>query len=153
MDRQTIAPTFSLALAQAFVNALGTRPAAALAAALECHLWKDPVFNPVPTTPLASFTTAEANYTGYAAATGVTLTSPVNLNADAQGAIGSVLFDTTAPVTMANTIYGYWLVSGSTLLMFEKFATGQEVNIATEGDFLSLNIGFPCQYDQNAQTL
>jgi hypothetical protein len=148
-DRATIAPVYSLAMAQALVNAFGTRPAAALAAALEVHLWQDPVFAPVPTTPLASFTTAEANYTGYVAATGVTLTSPVNLNGDAQGAIANVLFDTTAPVTVPNTVYGYWLQSGSTLLMFEKFPTGSQVNFAVEGDYLNLTLAMPAEYDQN----
>jgi hypothetical protein len=152
VDRQTVSPTFSLSLAQAFVNALGTRPAAALAASLAIHLWKDPGFNPIPSTDTADFVTAEADYTGYAAAAAVTLTSPVNLNGNSQGAIGNALFTTSAPVTVPNTIYGYWLQSGSDVLMFERFASGQQVAIGTEGDFLNLMVALPCQYTQDGSS-
>ncbi len=150
MYRQSINPFYTRAFANSIVNAFGARPAAALAAALELHLWKDPAFNPTQDTPAADFVTAEANFTGYAAVTGVALTSPVNLSLQAVGAIGSGVFTLAAPGTVTNSVYGYWLLSGTTVVAYEKFANGQEANLGTVGDFLDLLAALPIDFSQVA---
>jgi hypothetical protein len=139
-------PSYSQLFAQAIAAAFATRPAAALAAALEVHLWKDAGFNPTPQTLLAAFTAVEADFTDYVAATGVVLTDPVNLGADRTGAIANVLFVITHTVVTQNSIYGAYLVSAGALVGYFKFTDNTPVTMAVNGDFLDLTIALPVGY-------
>jgi len=145
-------PVFSKAFATIIANAFKTNPAAALAPALEVHLWKEPSFNPTPLSVSADFVAVECDYTDYAAAAAVVLTVPVVLNPDSVGAIADVLFTIVNPVVIENQVYGYWLETGSTVVCYERFPADVIVTMAEVGAFLDLLVAMPVNYPQEASS-
>lgn len=127
------------------VTALTVNPAAALIVTPKVRLSKDPAFAPDSSSTRAGLAANEADYDGYAAG-GVApvLSGAVNLAELVQGSIASVLFLGAggAPFT-GNTIFGWWMDDGADVIVAEAFPAGQEVPIASAGDFLDLEVVLP----------
>lgn len=151
MNYESQNPNYSRAFATIISNAFKTNPAAALAPALEIHLWKDAGFQPNPSKVAADFAAVECDYTDYAAAAAVVLTTPVNLNPDSVGAIANTLFTITNPVVVANQVFGFWLETGSTVILFEKLPDDVVVTMAVAGDFFDLLVALPVNFIQTAE--
>lgn len=66
-------PTMFFPLEGALASATATRTAMASSV---CHLFQDSLPNPTPATPLADYTTAEADFSGYSAITLTTWNAP-----------------------------------------------------------------------------
>jgi len=153
MNYESRNPNYSRAFATIISNAFKTNPAAALAPALEVHLWKDAAFQPTSEKVAADFAAVECDYTDYAAAAAVVLTTPVNLNPDSVGAVANTLFTITNPVVTANQVFGYWLETGSTVILFEKFPDDVIVTMAAAGDFFDLLVALPVNFLQTAEVV
>jgi hypothetical protein len=135
--------TYSQAFAQAIVAAYLARPAAALIAAPDVHLFKANTISPTPQSVAADFAAGEADYTGYAL-TSPTLTGPANLSTQIEGAVTSTTFLISAgPVTVTNVIGGYWIQQGSVVVGYEVFVSGQTQTMAAIGDYIALNLALP----------
>jgi hypothetical protein len=137
-------------LANAMVNAFGTRPGAALLASPTVMLYNLPGYNPTPGDSLSTLTAVECDFAGYSRQS-LTLTSPVNLGAYVKGAIGTVTFQCTATSGGVNsTATGYALISAGLLQAVEQFSSVDNVPFAQSGDFLVLNMELPMQEYQSA---
>jgi len=151
MNYEARNPIYSREFAAIIATAFKTNPAAALAPALEVHLWQDQVFQPNSLTDAAAFAAVECDYTDYAAAAAVTLTTPVNLGAESVGAVADVLFTITNPVVVDNQVFGYWLESGGAVVCFEKLPDDVVVTMAATGDFFDLLVAMPVNFLQTAE--
>lgn len=142
--RQSLTPMYSEAFNRVVAAAFKTNPAAALAPTLKCRLIQEQDFEPTPASVEADYEAVEADFTDYAEAT-VTLIEPANVGSDVEGCIASVTFNmTTDPTVTSNTIFGYFLISGTDLVvMAEMFPAGQGVVMAAPGDFLTINLALP----------
>lgn len=132
--------TYALALAQAFLSALMTRPAGPLLTTPKVHLYTSASPPPSPTSAVADFT--EATFTGYSAVVISALSGPVNLpDGSGYGMIANAVFTAGAIVT-GQTALGYWIDDGtSTFYGAEAFQT--PVPFAHAGDFCDIQIIFP----------
>jgi len=137
---------YSEAFNRVVIAAFKTNPAAALAPTLKMRLIQDADFEPTPAMVEADFEAVEADFTDYAEQS-VTLVEPANVGPDVEGAIATVNYNmTTDPAVVTNTIYGWFLVSGASLVVASgMFADGQEVPMTSTGDFLTLNMVLPAQ--------
>jgi hypothetical protein len=125
-----------------FLKALTTVPVGALLVTPKVHLLMGTLaFS--GTTPIASFTALEATFTGYAAQPLPTLTGPGNMAVATRGMIANNNFLAGPTLTVANTLYGYWVDAGATVdwVLAELFPT--PIPISLPGDFLDLGIMMP----------
>lgn len=150
MNYEAQNPIFSRAFAVVIANAFKTNPAAALAPALEIHLWKDAGFQPTTASLAADFAAVECDYTDYAAAAAVVLTVPVNLGPDSVGAIADVVFTITNAVVVSNQVFGYWLETAGVVVCFEKLPDDIVIAMAAPGDFFDLLVAMPVNFEQAA---
>jgi len=147
--RQTSALIYSEAFSRTVVAAFKTNPAAALMPTITAHLIQTEGFAPTPQMDAAALEAEEADFTDYVAKA-ATLTEPANVGPDVEGGISTVNWNmTTDPVVVSNTIYGYFLEADGDLVASEMFSEGQEVNMATIGDFLTLNLAVMVQNFQS----
>lgn len=148
-ERTTEEFMFSDEFADAWLQSLKTLPGAALVGTMSIGLVKDPTFVPDPSNTLADYTALAADYHGYAAAA-TALTVPVNPGPDASGALGLGTFImTSGSPANPNTVYTYYVYSGSLLIGAEKFTQGREVIFANPGDFLVMSVVLPVRYRQS----
>jgi hypothetical protein len=128
------------ALITALLEALGTRPAAALLTTPSIELftaWSGRL-NPQSTYSQATV----ATFSGYAI-TAITLSGPVEFADSIWGMIGTVNFiATTGSPFVPDTILGYMLTNGTGTLYGGEFFQNP-VPIAAPTDFLTLNFAFP----------
>lgn len=148
--RQSLAPVWNRVFIDDLLAALGTRPAAALAATMTVGLYTSPSFAPNPLNTLAEIDATEAAFTGYARGT-IVFTGPVNATTQIRALIGNTTFTISGspPITGA-TIFGYFIVTGSDWVASERFPDGQEVNLGSLGDFLSIDLILPLDPYQSA---
>jgi len=125
-----------------YLNALSTRPAAALLATPTCCLYTGaPVLT--PGMALSVLTALEATFTGYAAQALGTLVGPVNLPNNVQGLIFNVTFLCTA--SPGQNITGYFIRDGGSTILYAAEAFPTPIPLAASGDFLNLGLVFPLQ--------
>lgn len=128
--------------------AMKTNPAAALFPTLKLRLGKTENFVVTPTTTKADADAQQADFTDYVEVS-VTLSDPVNLSANADGVTVSGTFTmTTSPPVTTNTVWNYYLISGTILLGGEKFAGGASISMALTGDFATINVQLPLRFEQ-----
>jgi hypothetical protein len=128
--------------------ALKTVPGGALIVSGKARLSKDPSFAPTPDSTIASLAALEADYTGYAAGgIAVVLTTSLNLSPGCLGDLATALFEATGSA-VTNTVYGYWVDDGTSVVCGERFAGGGVVAFQVAGDFLDLTVLLPMQLIQ-----
>ena len=148
--RQTAVMNYVRAAANAILSAFTVQAPAALIPAPTVGLWKDQNFNPSIDTEIAAFAAVECDFSGYARQA-LTLAGPYALQSDLPGLIGDVTFTTTdVDPFVANTVYGYFIVSGGQVIAFEKFALLNIAQIGEYGAFLGLDLNLPMQPTQDA---
>jgi hypothetical protein len=135
-------------IAVALLNALSTRPAAALLATPTVKLYTAGPTPVHPTNVVGDFT--EATFTGYAAVVLGAWSGVVNLpNQDGQGIHQDATFTAGAIVGPGQNILGYWMDDGAGNFQGgEAFPAPIPINIL--GDFLSIDVFLP---QLNPQTL
>lgn len=134
---------YTKAFMDVILTAYKTDPAAPLAPTLKIRLGQDEAFVPTVNTTLAAANAQVATFTDYAEAA-LTLTGPVNLGDVIQGMLASATWlMTTDPVAVQNTIWNYYLYSGTLLVGAEKFAGGLSIPMATVGDFMQIDVQLP----------
>jgi hypothetical protein len=134
--RKSVQPIVYPAVADALMAALSARPAAALMAAPNVHLFGND-FTPSPFSVLANFT--DVTFTGGAAVAQGTLLGPVWLDNIIRGMLVNTTFTCTVTPSPGQTIFGYYLTDAANALLWvaERFADPVPIN--TAGDFLSLD--------------
>jgi len=143
-------PTWNNTILDGLLAALTARPATAIAPAMTVALYTAPGLSVSPTSVLADFTVSEAAYTGYARLT-PTFVGPVHTSQDVEAAVASVLFELVGTGTpVGANITGYVVITGSDWVVAETFADGEEINLGTFGDFLSLDLVLPLTGYQSA---
>lgn len=141
--RQATTPVFSTAFLRGILGAFVAVPGAELLDTPTVHLWQGNTITPNSNLEQADLDAAEADFTDYAAQA-LTLVQPVNMGAEQEGATGTVTFTVSDPGTItSNTIWGYWIEVGGQWMVAEKFASGQEVAMAFDGDQLVLVLRIP----------
>lgn len=144
-------PTWRRTIIEGMLAALMTRPAAALIATPKIHLWVGDLTIDSQT-PLATFTGAEATFSGYPAggATLGVLSVPLNLLPEVIGLHADNDFIVSDPPTITETVSGYWIDygAGADWLVAEAFAS--PVPMAAFGDFLVIEILLPLPLEQQA---
>jgi len=151
----SIQPTVTSAMRDAMLKALTTVPTGPVAgAALSVALIKDQTFAPNHNSTVADCKAHECDFTGYAE-NATAVFSPTNTSAPGGRSITSAMdFIATAPVAPAtfvsNTVYGYFVYSGTNLVTVEMLPTNLSVPIASPGDFVSLTVLVPLDALQGA---
>jgi len=136
--RTTAAPVLRRGFADAILNHLSGSDTTSLTLTPVVHLIGATPPSVTPDTTLASFTAAEAAFSGYGAAS-VTLSGPVNPGPNSQALAAGALYIGNSTTTFnQDTITGYYTTSGGNWQQAELFADGQQVPIAANGDFLDL---------------
>jgi hypothetical protein len=108
--------------------------------ALEFRLYQnDYAF--VPTTVVGDLT--EADFTGYAFASDANQVGPIDTAGSQQALTSSQTFIASNPITVTNTIYGYYVTknAGVDLVCGERFPV--PIQIQNPGEFVGLNFFFP----------
>jgi len=137
-------PVLSYALVDQLLDALSTRPLAALLVTPFVHLYTAGPTPILPTSVPGDFT--EATFTGYAAlALTLPLLGSIQIDPNDLAQHNEVDFLAGAVVAPGENILGYWIdeaaVGGVTLYMGEIFET--PIPIAALGDYISLDAAFP----------
>lgn len=132
-------PTWRKLILDDFLAALSARPAAALLVTPQVKLLKASIVL-TPTTPLATLTAQEADFTGYAAIALPTLVGPINPTVLTTGLTADVNFVVGSSPTVTNNIYGYYVDHNTAAdwVLAELF--DNPVPMALAGDFLGLAI-------------
>jgi len=141
MYRRGMTPQYSRALALALAGAIDANPAApAIPATAQVRLIKAPVSLGIDV-PLANLTAVEADFTNYAPVTLPAAIDGVQLAAQVQGCIWvGMNFAPAAPVTVPNTLFGYYVTNNANNEWFLAELFDQTVNILNQWDFLNLDI-------------
>lgn len=142
--RQSINPTLGAAFASAIVAAFKAVPGAALVSAPVVKLWKDIAFEPVASTAATEFDAAECDFTDYVAKM-ATLSDEADLSENSVGDTATVswIVEEAGAVT-GNTVYGYWVENAAgDVILFERFADGDEVPMGEDGAQLILVVAIP----------
>lgn len=116
------------------IQAIKTRPAAAIAATPEVKLF---TVGPIPILPTADVTDfTECTFDGYAAVSAV-YGAPVNLpSTQGLGVIGPASFVCTGPTT-PETVLGYYITDGATMFVAGEYFD-VPIPINNNGDFIDL---------------
>lgn len=139
MFKTTALLAITRALLDALLGSLGTRPAAALLTTPKIELYTARTAQPSINSAYADFTFA--NFSGYANAA-LVLSGPVNPGPNSAALIANANFiATTASPFVPNTILGYAVTDGASVLYAAEEFTSP-VPIASAGDFLDLNFLF-----------
>jgi hypothetical protein len=135
---QSIQPTLGqVAVLEALLACLMTRPAAALLTTPTVHLFTS---GPAPVTPqatVASFT--EASFTGYAAVVLASLLGPVNSPSGTCEAVFNNAVFIAGALSTGQNILGYWVDNGSTVFYLGEYFPAP-IAIAHPGDFIDLAV-------------
>jgi hypothetical protein len=138
VNLQTVNLVWNALFLQTMLEALATRPAAALAPAMTVHLYSND-YTPLPTDTVASYT--EADFSGYADVA-ATLLGPITPSQAVQAMLADCFWLATAATPFVpQTAVGYYCVSGGLLVASERFASG--VPFAAPGSFLSFALILP----------
>lgn len=137
---QAANPVAKAVLLDALLAALAARPAAALLAAPNVHLYVNNIAFAAGT---AISDLTEATFAGYAAAVLPTLVGPIALPNGALGLHAAVDYVATSVVSPGQVVYGYYVTDTTNAILYwgEKLAT--PIPIANIGDFVSLEVIFP----------
>lgn len=137
---QSVAPVWSKALCDALLNALTAVPLAPLLNAPNVHLFKNnTVFG--PSTLLSGLT--ESDFPGYAIVAMGALAGPVTLTSLAEAKYVDADFACNAAPSPAQIVYGYYVTDGTNLILYAGETFPIPVNIASPGDFVSLELIWP----------
>jgi hypothetical protein len=138
---QTNSLQMAVALAEALLATLLTRPANPLLTTPTVHLYTAATNPPSPQSAVADFT--EATFAGYAAVVLASLVGPVLLpSSEGYGLIGHADFIGGAVVSPGQVIIGYWIDDG-TATFYAGEAFQNPIPISVPGDFISLDAVFP----------
>jgi hypothetical protein len=130
------------ALDDIFAKMFATGTAPIFVGGINLHLGKVP-FTPTPDDPMDTNNWLEADFNGYAPILVTTPTGPVNVQPGVRGFLlegAWVLAGTPTPI-VTNTIYGYTVQTGATVLVAESFL--EPVTLAFAGDYLELTTFVP----------
>jgi hypothetical protein len=127
-------------LANDFLAALTTRPAAALMTTPTVHLFTNQ-FQPNSLTPLVEF--VEASFVGYADVALPALVGPVTGPSSQQELMCDVNFIAGAVVSPGQLVYGYWIDNGYPSVWYYAEAFPTPFPFAVLGNFLDLKIVLP----------
>lgn len=138
---QSQTPMRTNVLLDALLAALSARPAAALLAAPNVHLYTAVTPALSPTSAVGDFT--ECTFAGYATAAAPAMIGPVNTANRTRAVHGQVDFTGGAIVAPGETAIGYYVTdtTDAILYMAEEFA--QPIPFVNPGDTLSLDVIFP----------
>lgn len=135
-------PTKRRAVLDALLATLATRPAGALLTTPTAHLFKTSlVFN--QDTPIATFHTAEADFSGYAAQALPAAVGPISPGGQTDALLYTVNFLANGiPATPQNNVYGYWVDhnAGADWVLAELFP--EPIPFTQTGDYLDLSVLF-----------
>lgn len=146
--RQTKNFVYSSPFALKVLAAYLVAPIAALVAAPKVRLFQGVDFHPSAFNPLSAFTTNVATFTDYAEKTPI-LAVPVEMAGAGWAAGGSAEWlMTTDPTVTQNTVRGYYVVDGATLVGFEEWGVDDEVPMSTFGSRLLLELMLPFLFRQ-----
>lgn len=135
--------TYTAAFRDLLLDVLSAAPMAALVANATVRLLKEPPPSLFPDSLDAVFTGAEADYDDYLA-TAITFGANTNLGGYLRGKTGLVTFDvTTAVMTTANSIVGYWIDSDAGFVGYELFQDSEVTPMAVAGDQLVISTYLP----------
>lgn len=142
MDYASKSVVVAQRLADAWLAALSTRPAATLLATPMLRLSKNPGLTLTPQSTKAALAANEADFSGYAAVA-VVFVAPTNLGPQAQGAVMATIFlRTLGTPDVGETVYGWWIDDTVDFAAGEVFQGGG-IPLGLPGDFLSLTIAIP----------
>ncbi len=136
----SIIPVMMKATLDALLAALSARPAAALFATPNVHLFTNMV-TPTAESLLADFT--EATFAGYVAVALPTLAGPVHLPNDSQALLAEVNFIGTTVAPPGEAIQGYYITDTTNAILYIAELFGTPIPIANPGDYLTLAIILP----------
>lgn len=142
MFYQTQVLQVATALADALLNALSTRPAAALLDTPTAHLLKVN-YQIGPTWDPTLLATDEADFVGYAAAALGAVIGPVQLPNGARAVHVEVDFAAGAIVAPGQTCYSYVVTNGAGTVFYFGETMAVPAYFAVNGDFLSLDVVVP----------
>lgn len=134
---------YSRAFMDAILKTFTTIPAQKLITTPTVHLLMGALPQMSPDVTLAALAALEANFTGYAAATGA-LIDPVRMSINGDAALLNVEFQQTGPAQGA-TVTGYYVTDGTVLVGWEAFPANGAVPFAYTNDYLALNVILPGQ--------
>jgi hypothetical protein len=136
---QSLTPVMMKTTLDALLAALSARPAAALWATPNVHLFSN-MITPTAESLLADFT--ECTFAGYAAVALPTLAGPVHLANDAQALLAEVNFIGGSVVAPGQNVMGYYITDTTNALLYVAELFGAPIPIANPGDYLTLALIF-----------
>lgn len=144
--RQTKRVVFAQEFLDWVLLALTTDPAAALLDTAVVKLWADLDFTPTPLTTKAEFAAKIATFTDFAAKPYVP-TGPRTI-AGLGRAYGKAVewLMVTDPTVTGQRIAGYWIEDADRVVLSEKFAPADRVDMVNPGDSLILEALIPLPY-------
>jgi hypothetical protein len=139
------APIYGRQFAYNILTAYETRPSGPLAPSCIVHLMNAPPSLQTPDVTLADLEAVEIDFSGYTPQP-ISLTGPVNSDLQVDGVIANATFiaGTTTP-QVTDTAKGYWVQSGSEVVVIEVFPVNQQAPFVNPDDFLTLNLFLPQQ--------
>lgn len=138
---QSQTPIMAQDLADAILDALSARPAAAILSTPTVHLYTevDPPISPLSTP--TDFT--EATFAGYADAALPALVGPINTLTSTRAVHGQVDFTGGAVVAPGQNIAGYYVTDGGGTNFYYGEAFPAPIPIVNPGDTISLDVILP----------
>jgi hypothetical protein len=148
MYKNTIGGSVSQTIIDALLAALGARPAGALLAGTNVHLFvAGHSYDPVNDN-LATYTAIEAAFTGYTPAA-LTLVGPVNNPGQGRIWRGSTSFLMTGTAGGTPQAFGIFVSDTANTLLYWARLFDQPVSFQLAGDFLDVDSGFALDFLQN----
>jgi hypothetical protein len=135
--RTAVQPIYTASLNQALLAALSARPALALLATPNVHLF---VNNLAVAWNTVIGDLTEATFAGYAAIALPAFSAPVHLASNGQGLVASINFVGGAIVAPGQVAYGYYLTDTTNAILYWLETFAEPVPFASVGDFLNLDI-------------